>query len=109
VQGAYRLLLVEDSYGVEFHKNIIDILVEGAIVGCCCKPRIERLPTGKCNQALRRKVLAKVFNQPSWKALIIIDSERKPVEEAERDILSHFGQEHSRHLKVVVVDPMHEA
>jgi len=109
VQGAYRLLLVEDTYGVEFHRNIIDMLVENAIVSCCCKPRIEGLPAGKCNQALRRKVLAKVFNQPSWRTLIVIDSERKLIEEAERDILSHFGQEHSQHLKVVIVDPRHEA
>jgi len=109
VQGAYRLLLVEDAYGVEFHRKLVDTLVERAIVSCCCKPRIERLPAGKCNQALRRKVLAKVFDESSWRALIVIDSERKSIEEAERDILSHFGQGHSQYLKMVIVDPRHEA
>ena len=109
MKGAYRLLLVEDTYGVEFHRKLVDMLVERAIVSCCCKPRIERIPAGKCNQALRRKVLAKVFDESSWKALIVIDSERRSIEEAERGILNHFGREHSQHLKVVVVDPRHEA
>ncbi|GAB6947149.1 hypothetical protein JCM16161A_12790 [Vulcanisaeta sp. JCM 16161] len=47
-----RMIVVEDTYGVGFHRELIRKL------GISTNPEVRRLPAGKCSNALRRKVLA---------------------------------------------------
>ena len=107
----YRLLVVEDTYGVRFHNFIISWLIKNKFL-CDRYPKIRRLPAKKCNQALYRKIIGIVVsrNAENWKVLSVIDSEgRRPETAARQDILSHVKRNDRKRFRVVVVDPMHEA
>jgi hypothetical protein len=74
-----RIILVEDTYGVGFHKTVIEKLKEVKELDNSFNPRIERLPTGKCNPGLRGKVISRSSSIP-----------------------------HNIHIDVVLVNPRHE-
>jgi len=104
-----RTVFVEDTYGVQFHRYIVDRLIETGVVQGNYQPQIRRMPAKKCNHALYRKILGALLLYRSWRAIIIIDSEGKPSNEAaENDVLSHFERYRDR-VRVVVVEPRHEA
>ncbi|WP_243675732.1 hypothetical protein [Vulcanisaeta distributa] len=82
-----RLMIVEDTYGVDFHRELLRKL------GINMNLEIRRLPTGKCNNALRRKVLANALSGSSmaFKAIFVIDEEGgKGVNNAVNDVLMHM-------------------
>jgi len=103
-----RFLLVEDTYGVEFHRHIVEELINRNVIAGF-KPRIERIPAGLCNQALYRKVLAKVFNCSIWRVLFLIDIEDRDINEAEASVKSHFKQEYCPNIRIIAIHPKHEA
>jgi len=107
--GAERLIFVEDSYGIDFHKKLLDKLKTLNIIKMSRNPKIFRIPTTGCNQALARKVLARVVGASSWNMLFVIDSERLSAEEAKNRILEHFKLEERKQVRVAIVQPMHEA
>jgi len=104
-----RLIFVEDFYGSDFHKKLLDKLKTLNIIKWSKNPKIFRIPTTGCNQALTRKVLARVVGASSWNMLFVIDSERLSAEEAKNRILEHFKLKERKRIRVSVVQPMHEA
>ncbi|MCC6021892.1 MAG: hypothetical protein LM560_02080 [Desulfurococcaceae archaeon] len=72
-----KLVFVEDTYGVQFHRIIVEKLKDIGVLGNDFNPKIERLPTGKCNPGLRGKIIARIDREDA-KALIIIDTESNP-------------------------------
>jgi hypothetical protein len=50
-----KIIFVEDTYGVGFHRTVLEKLKEVKELDNSFNPRIERLPTGKCNPGLRGK------------------------------------------------------
>ncbi|MGC8544000.1 MAG: hypothetical protein ACP5NQ_08665 [Vulcanisaeta sp.] len=99
------VLFVEDSYGVYFHSELMSKLRALNIINV--NPKIKRLPTGKCNNALRKKVLAVTVSEDQFKIVFVIDEEGKGVDNAVNDVLTHMRGVEDR-VKVVVVRPMHE-
>jgi len=69
-----KLVFVKDTYGVQFHRIIVEKLKDIGVLGNDFNPRIERLPTGKCNPGLRGKIIARIYREDA-NALIIIDTE----------------------------------
>jgi len=104
-----RLIFVEDTYGEEFHKKLLEKLIRSNLIRVQARPKVFRMPTTGCNQALARKTKARVVGATSWRMLFVIDSEGMSTEEASRRILEHFGPEERESIKVVVVHPRHEA
>jgi len=72
-----KLVFVEDTYGIQFHRIIAEKLKDIGVLGNDFNPKIERLPTGKCNPGLRGKIIARIDREDA-KALIIIDTESNP-------------------------------
>lgn len=66
-----RLLLVEDSYGVDFHKVLVHKFLQS--------PRlcIARLPVRECNPAMVRRAKAMLIKSGASRAklVIVVDSE----------------------------------
>jgi len=104
-----RLIFVEDFYGVDFHRKLLERLKTLNLIRGSINPKVLRMPTTGCNQALARKVLARLVGTSSWRILFVIDSERLSAEEASRRILEHFRPEVRTLIRVTVVQPMHEA
>jgi len=102
-----RIILVEDTYGVGFHKTVIEKLKEVKELDNSFNPRIERLPTGKCNPGLRGKVISRSSSENA-KILIVVDTENNPneVRHCMDRILSSIP--HNIHIDVVLVNPRHE-
>lgn len=105
-----RYVFVEDTYGVFFHRALINKLAKNGDLELLVHPPIvRRLPAKKCNQAISRKILAILIDYPNWKIVTVIDSEYRRPGEAVKDITLHFNDEQLKRLRVVVVHPMHEA
>ncbi len=107
--GIERLIFVEDSYGVDFHKKLLEKLRASNIIHLSSNPKIYRMPTTGCNQALARKVMARLLGVSSWRILFVIDSERLSMEDASKRVLEHFKPEQRSWVRVAIVQPMHEA
>jgi len=103
-----RVVYTEDTYGVEFHREIIGKLVEKGIISGL-KPRVERIPSGLCNEALARKVRARLLDYAERRIVFVIDREDLDRDEASRRVLGHFRDREREGIRVVVVEPMHEA
>lgn len=103
-----RLIFVEDFYGVDFHRKLLEKLKVSNLIKWSSNPRIFRMPTIGCNQALVRKVMARLVGVSLWRTLFVVDSEGLDVEEASRRILDHFKPEERTSIKVAVVQPKHE-
>ncbi len=106
------LVLVEDYYGVIFHRELLKKLLRtlGYVRNM---PRVDRLPAKKCNPALVDKVKAKLLGvgAESPKMVVVIDSEGKSPSIARRDVLDHFMRDDYLRgkVRVAVVEPRHEA
>ena len=104
------MMFVEDTYGVVFHRILLDKLAaNGILPGSARRLPVRRMPSKKCNQALYRKIMGYFLRHEDWKTLIVIDSERRTASEAaETDVVRHFKRWRDR-VRVAVVEPMHEA
>jgi len=104
------VVYVEDTYGVEFHRVLLEKLAESKVLQSSnLRPVIRRMPAKKCNQALYKKIMGYLIRYQDWRVLIVIDSEHRGAKEAaESDVLRHFRRWRDR-VKVAVVEPMHEA
>lgn len=108
-----RIIIVEDSYGIGFHREIIGKLKKEGYLDNSFNPRIERLDTGKCNPKLRRSIYSRYMDSEALKILFVIDSEGR-ANAAHEDITRHFNgraplREKVLSIDVVAVDPRHEA
>lgn len=102
-----RLLIVEDTYGVEFHRKLLEKLRASGIISSSPTPRIERKPAEKCDKALMRRVLARAVEGPV-KVLFVIDTEGEANAE-ESSVLRHFkGTPQYVQVRVTTVEPKHE-
>jgi len=104
-----KLIFVEDSYGVDFHRKLLERLKTLNLINVSSNPKIFRIPTTGCNQALVRKTKARIIGVSSWRMLFVIDSEGLSIEEASRRVLEHFEPVERVLIRVAVVKPMHEA
>ncbi len=113
-----RLVLVEDTYGAIFHRTLINKLIElcegrkletESLCGNTRtrKPRIRRLPAKKCNPAMANHARAIVAGSP-WRILVVIDSEGKP-DAPDYFVRRRFRRDELDDIRVVTVEPMHEA
>jgi hypothetical protein len=77
------------------------------VLGNDFNPKIERLPTGKCNPGLRGKIIARTDREA--KALIIIDTESdlNKVKSCMEEIFK--GIPDNIRIDIVYVDPKHES
>jgi len=107
--GVERLIFVEDTYGEDFHRKLLEKLIRSNLISAQVWPKIVRMPTTGCNPALARKTKARVVGATSWRMLFVVDSEGLSAEEASRRVLEHFGSEERGSIRVVVVHPRHEA
>jgi type I site-specific restriction-modification system R (restriction) subunit len=108
-----RIIKVEDSHGVAFHRELIKKLKERGLLGDTVhNPLVERLNTGKCNLKLVRTILTRLVGENRLKVLFVVDSEGR-ADVAYNDILKHFKKKRPGverlDVKVVVVEPRHEA
>jgi hypothetical protein len=107
-----RIIKVEDSYGVDFHRELIEKLRGRGLLGdAVYNPLVERLNTGKCNPKLVRTILSRLVGVNRLKVLFVVDSEGR-ADVAYNDILKHFERKpgvEGLEVKVVVVEPKHEA
>jgi hypothetical protein len=111
-----RIIKVEDTHGVDFHRELVEKLKERGVLSSSLRnPRIERLDTGKCNPKMVRTILARMSRIDRLKVLFLIDSEGR-AGVAYNDILQHFVKHFKKKpeakrldVKVVVVEPKHEA
>jgi len=99
-----RLLLAEDTYGVEFHKAILNKL------GLDPRPSVRRLPAKKCNPKIYKAIMGRVIGSASWRVLAVIDQESHPtpVAAAQSDFCVHIRR-HKERFDVAVATPRHEA
>ncbi len=110
------ILLVEDTYGVGFHRTIIEKLRENNQLSQT-KIRVERLPAKKCNPAIIRKILAKTIDKKKTRIIIVIDTEnRDPKTAIEKDIKQHLENHFKNKTKprnleihITTIHPYHEA
>ncbi len=103
-----RLMLVEDVYGVEFHRQLLAKLGLSSNM-----PRIERIPAKECNPAVVRKVKAKLLGMGTLetaKVVVVLGSENQPPEHVKQRVLMHFEKDPqlSNRVRVAVVEPRHE-
>jgi len=103
-----RLVLVEDVYGVGFHKQLLTKLGYSKDM-----PRIERIPAKECNPALVRKVKAKLLrlgNPRDAKILVALDTENQEPEHVKQRVLIHFRKDPhlNNRIQVVAVEPKHD-
>ena len=105
------LVLVEDYYGVKFHRELLKRLLQ--MLGYVhSTPHVDRLPAKKCNPVLVNKVKAKLFGaRGNPKIVVVIDSEGRSPNIARRDVLDHFERDAflRNRVKVVIAEPRHEA
>jgi len=108
------VLFVEDTYGVSFHRVILERLEEARKLpkGASRLVTVRRLPSKKCNERIYRGIAGYMLSREPdphrWRVLVVIDSEgRAPEEAAERDVLAHVKGRAP--IEVVVVEPRHEA
>ena len=106
------LVFVEDYHGVDFHNALIKKLIENSFLSKDSMKRItvKRMPSKKCNPALRSKVSAVVNSRGEKKVLMVIDSEgHRPNEAKHLFIERHFRSQKGYELRVAVLEPKHEA
>ncbi len=106
------MVFVEDYHGVVFHNALIKKLVENSFLSkdVFKKIIVKRMPSKKCNPALRSKISASVTFRKEKKVLIVIDSEGHRPEEARYMFVErHFQIPRSFDFKVAIVEPRHEA
>ncbi len=103
-----RYMFVEDVYGVDFHRILLEKLFSQNLLNGC-RPAIYRFPSKKCNQSLSRKVRARLLDCSNWKIVFVLDSEYRDRDIASRDIIDHFNKEELKNMRLVVIHPMHEA
>jgi type II secretory pathway component GspD/PulD (secretin) len=102
-----KLVFVEDTYGIQFHRVIMEKLKDIGVLGNDFNPKIERLPTGKCNPGLRSKIIARTDREA--KVLIIIDTEsnlnkvKSCIEEIFKEVPDNIR------IDTIYVDPKHES
>ena len=109
-----RFILVEDTYGVGFHRFLVEKLFENKVLledkpKSKPRPRVRRLPAKKCNPSLSRKVRAILFDHDLWKVLVVIDTEYRSLNKALRDVADHFTEKELKNMRLVAVNPKHEA
>ncbi|BES80978.1 hypothetical protein [Pyrodictium abyssi] len=106
------IVFVEDSYGVEFHRVVLDKLYRAGLLHGGRRPEVRHLPAKKCNPAVFRKMLGAVFREVrsggAWRILVIDSEGRPPREAVESDILRHVRR-HRERFRVIAVVPRHEA
>ncbi len=102
------MFFVEDTHGVMFHQVLINKLFERNILSGS-RPSVRKLPAKKCNQAISRKIRGVLFNEDKWKIVVVIDTERRSFEEALRDITDHFERNELDNMRIVLIEPRHEA
>jgi hypothetical protein len=102
-----RIILVEDTYGVGFHRTVIEKLKEVRELDNNFNPKVDRLPTGKCNPGLRGKVVVKCGGEDA-KVLIVVDTEGR-LDEIKNYMDKIFSNvPPSIRISTVFVDPRHE-
>jgi len=104
LSGCARLVLVEDTYGVEFHRVLHEKL------GLKPRPRVERLPAKKCNPKIYRSIMGRLLGLPMWRVLVVIDLEDHPSpgDAVRRDFCVHVRRRRER-FRVAVAVSRHEA
>jgi len=106
-----KLLLVEDTYGVKFHKAILEKLQEA--IGVNTQGLVvRRVPAKECNEAITRKVKAILApDVRGSKVVIVVDSEGMNPDHAAGRVTTHFEDDKllSGRVRVVVVIPRHES
>jgi len=102
-----RIILVEDTYGVGFHRTVIEKLKEVGELGNNFNPKVDRLPAGKYNSGLRGKVIARCGVEDA-KILIVVDTEGRPDEV--KDYIDRIFSNIPPDIRIntVFVDPRHE-
>jgi len=106
-----KLLLVEDTYGVKFHKVILGKLREITNVDVQGL-KVRRVPAKECNEAISRKVKAILMDEVrESKVLIVVDSEDRNPDYAVEKVIMHFKDDKvlGGRVRVVVVVPRHES
>ena len=115
-----RLVLVEDTYGVDFHRRLIEKLRQANLVQFSIGvPRVGRLPARECNPKIVRSVKALIAASygaskktlEKAKIVVVVDQENlSPVEARER-VAIHFERDNALRGKarIVIVAPRHEA
>jgi len=103
-----RLVFVEDTYGVGFHRLLLEYI--GGKGGLRGMPRVRRFPAKKCNPKIFNSIIGATIGCRKWKVLVVIDQETHKTSEeaAEKDFLSHVKR-HRNRFRVAVVQPRHEA
>ena len=103
-----RLVFVEDTYGVSFHRLLLEYLRDKR--GFHDMPQVRRLPAKKCNPKIFNSIIGAIIECRRWKVLVVIDQEthKTPREAAEKDFLRHV-KKHRNRFQVAVVRPRHEA
>ena len=106
-----KLLLVEDTYGVKFHKvilrklqEVINVDVRGLVV--------RRVPAKECNEAISRKVKAILTDEArESKVVVVVDSEDRNPNYAAEKVATHFRGDKvlGGRVRVVTVIPRHES
>ncbi len=104
------IILVEDTYGIDFHRSIIHRLYgKNQLRGLS----IKRIPAKECNPSIARKVKAMLLDKDrsAWKVLIVVDSEGRRPEYVAKRVMEHFEGDKDQYLKVkvTVINPCHEA
>ena len=115
-----RLVLVEDTYGVDFHKRLIEKLRQANLVQFSAgMPRVERLPARECNPKIVRSTKALIIARygasretlEKAKIVVVVDQENLSPAEARERVAMHFEKDNALRGKatVVIVAPRHEA
>jgi len=103
-----QLLLVEDSYGVEFHNVLLRMILGKHSL------RVDRLPARECNPAIVRKIRGMLLDGDVSKAkiVVVVDAENQDRNVVRERILMHFRSRyppHEHQVRVVTVNPRHES
>jgi len=104
-----RFIFVEDTYGVDFHKELINkISSHGVTVKI---DDVRRLPAKECNPAILRKIKAALLDTYPIRAkvVIVVDSECESATSVKQKILRHFKKAEGIDVRIIVVEPRHEA
>jgi len=108
-----RYIVVEDTYGVGFHKKILNKLYSSNLISCR-DFIVKRIDPGPCNHAFIRKLKGHALRKGCNKVqtLFVIDVESTYKRE-ESDILNHFKHGNKSPIKlfnpyIVLVNPNHE-
>ncbi len=115
-----RLVLVEDTYGVDFHRRLIEKLRQANLVQFSTSmPRVERLPARECNPKITRSVKALIAASygasrktlEKTKIVVVVDQENLSPAEARERVAIHFEKDSALKGKarIVIVAPRHGA